>query len=367
MKKIYVLLISSLVVASCAKDNIAIDEVETLGKRQIYATIHDDADTRVQLNELVQTVWTAGDVINIYGPKTYGLYKFDGQTGDRTGVFSLNKEYTPIKDKVTKYFAVYPGQPEIDYSQTTAKNSELITYLQHNQTYVEGSYSPDANVMFGSSDDGSSYYFKNLVSYLRVSITGSRAVRSIDFFGNNKEIVAGKLYINSDNATASFRGDDVEAKRKITLDCGEEGVQLSETPQEFYIVVPALTYSKGFSVVVNFTDGSTFPKSTGKSRVFRKNCIQPMQVFSTDVDNWQNAYIYHYGKKIVMPKAGGGAVLGCVIWGDGNSTLYGQETSDEYEYTDGEESHIVTVQVAGAIELTIGSCLGISKIDLSNF
>lgn len=367
MKKIYVLLISSLVVVSCVKNDTTIDGVEAPRKDQIYATITDDDDTRVQLNESIQTVWTVGDMINIYGPKSYGLYKFDGQTGDRSGVFSLDKEYAAIKGKVTQYFAIYPGQPEIDYAQTTAKNSELITYLQHDQTYVAGSYSPDANVMFGSSKDGASYYFKNVVSYLRVSITGSRAVRSIDFFGNNKEIVAGKLYVNSDNATASFRGDDVEAKRKITLDCGEEGVQLSETPQEFYIVIPAISFSKGFSVVVNFTDGSAFPKSTGKKLTFVKNRIQPMKVFSTDIDSWQNAYIYHSGEKIIMPRAGGGAMTGCVIWGDGNTTLYGQETSDEYKYTDGEESHIVTVQAVGATELTIGSCLGISKIDLSNF
>ena len=372
MKKYYLILALSAILASCTNNNVVNDEPQpvAIARDKIYASI-DQNDTRVQLNDELKSVWTAGDQVTIYGPKEYSQWKFDGKTGDRVGVFSLVKAYEPMPDKVGKYYAVYPSLGEIDYSETTASNAELITELRSKQEYVKGSYCPKSNVMFGTSEDGASYLFKNVVSYLRLSIAGGvkepKTIKSIDVLGNNGEILAGRMYINSKEGTASFRGDDVTTSDIITLDCGKDGVVLSETPQEFYIVVPASPCYKGITVCVNFTDGTTYLRSTTKSINFRPNYIHPMATFSTDEEvEWQRAYIKHRGQKVAMPHISGSSALsGFVIWGDGNMSMFGGE--NDYRYTDGEEEHTVTIQVVGAHQFQMNHCTGITHIDLTNF
>ena len=370
MKKYYLILALAAILVSCAKNDVALDEQPiAVSINKVYASIGDD--TRVQLNQELKSVWNAGDEITIIGPKEYSQWSFDGKTGDRVGVFSRVETFEPMLNKVNKYFAIYPGMGNIDYSQTTATNAEIITQLRDKQDYVKGTYCPKANVMFGTSADGSSYQFKNIVSYLRLSITCDpeepKTVKSIDLLGNNGETLAGRMYINSENGSTSFRGDDVTTVESITLNCGNGGVQLSETPQEFYFVVPVVSCYKGITVCVNFTDGSTYMRSTTKSINFRPNYIHPMAVFSVDEEvEWQSAYITHYGERAVMPKViGSAAVSGFVVWGDGNVSMFNEE--NDHVYTDGQDKHIITVQAAGAHQLELKHCTGVSHIDLTNF
>ena len=372
MKKCYLILALAAILTSCTNNNVVNDQPQpaSIARDKIYASIGDD-NTRVQLNEELKSVWTAGDEVTIYGPKEYSSWKFSGNTGDRVGVFSLVKAYEPVADKVSKYYAVYPSLGEIDYAQTTASNAELITELRAKQTYTKGTYCPKSNVMFGTSEDGASYLFKNVVSYLRLSIAGGaeeqKVIKSIDVLGNNGEILAGRMYINSNEGTASFRADDVTTSDMITLDCGKDGVALSPTPQEFYIVVPASPCYKGITVCVNFTDGTSYLRSTTKSINFRPNYIHPMATFSTDEEvDWQTAYITHRGPRVAMPHVyGSSALSGFVIWGDGNMAMFGGE--NDYRYQDGEEEHIVTIQVVGAHQFEMKHCTGITHIDLTNF
>ena len=373
MKKWYLVLVLAAVITSCTKDNTAVDEQPiAISKDKIYATIGGEEDkTRVQLNEELKSVWNSGDEITIIGPKEYSQWTFGGKTGDRVGVFNRKDTFDPMLDKVSRYYAIYPGMGNIDYSQTTATNAELITELRSKQDYVKGTYCPKSNVMFGSSDDGSSYLFKNVVSYLRLSIAGSsedpKTVKSVDVLGNNGEILAGRMYINSNEGTASFRADDVTTSDVITVDCGKSGILLSETPTEFYFVVPALPCYKGITVCVNFTDGSTYMRSTTKSINFRPNYIHPMAVFSVDEEvAWQCAYITHRGERAALPQVyGSAAVSGCVMWGDGTVSMFNEE--NDHRYQDGEEQHTITVQAAGAHKLELKHCTGVSRIDLSNF
>ena len=370
MKKCYLILALSAILASCTKNDVAIDQPNTMARDKIYASI-GESDTRVQLNENLKSVWTAGDQVTIFGPKEYSQWKFDGNTGDRVGVFSLVEAFDPMLDKVSKFYAVYPGLGNIDYSQTTAANAELITELKSVQNYVKGTYCPKSNVMFGTSEDGSSYLFKNIVSYLRLSIAGGvkepKTVKSIDVLGNNGEILAGRMYINSKDGTASFRADDVTTSDMITLDCGKDGIALSETPQEFYIVVPAAPCYKGITVCVNFTDGTSYLRSTTRSINFRQNCIHPMATFSTDEElDWQTAYIKHRGPRVAMPHVyGSSALSGFVIWGDGNMSMFGGE--NDYRYQDGLDEHTITIQVVGAHQFELKHCTGVTHIDLTNF
>ena len=62
MKKCYLILVLAAVLASCAKNDVAMDEQPIAASiNKIYASIGDD--TRVQLNQELKSVWNAGDEI----------------------------------------------------------------------------------------------------------------------------------------------------------------------------------------------------------------------------------------------------------------------------------------------------------------
>lgn len=367
MKKMNILLLLALVMlAACSKDNTAIDQPVKLAEGKIYATIENDEDSRIQLNDQMQTVWTEGDKIVVFGPTSYARYAYDGKTGDRAGSFTKTDDFTAANGKFKKFYALASTDSYVDFMTTSATAEEIIATFPDHQNYISGSYGAGANVMIGSSDDGTTFAFKNLSAYLRVSLTGTKKVSHIELAGNSDEIIAGKAYFKYDDLYNPSYRFETGYSRTIRLDCGDEGVQLSEVePTEFTFAMIPTTFNKGFSILVCFTDGSVFPQSTTKTIKFDRNRISPMKVVSTEFSDWQKIYIYHSGLTIAAPQIGGAFVSGSIHWGDDNYSTLG--TSVDYNYTDGNPSHTVSIQAIGGTSLNLNHLDGVTKIDLSNF
>jgi hypothetical protein len=372
MKRGYLLLLFLVSLAACTNNNeVTIDEsAAAVADGKIYGMIDNDG-VRVQLNSDVQTVWNEKDEITILGPNQYAQYRFDGKTGDRSGTFSNVESFDPIRDKVVKYYALYPGHGNLDYATTRAAKAEMIAKLPSVQKYVKDSYCPNSNVMVGESNDGSSYVFKNVVAYLRLSLVGQKAVKSIHLKGNNREFIAGELFVNTETLKVSLKSDDIGNSKDITLDCGD-GVQLSDTPTNFHFVVPTINLDKGFIIVVEFTDGSVFTKVRPTRINFMRNYLYPLSVLNVDPsDEEKYVFMYHSGNVAPVPQLYLTADVfapGSVSWGDGTVTILGSdEDVEDYTYTDDNPTHTITVQSNDANLFILNHCTGISRIDLSNF
>lgn len=373
MKKIYLfMLLTSVMLASCAKDTTVDVEPTDTNPNTIFATIEHSDNSRVQINEKVQTVWTEGDHITTMGPGIYSRYKFNGKTGDRAGSFELAENYIETKDAVMSrlnaHYAVYSTDDYIDYGTTTVENTSFaVATFPTVQTHVEGTYDPTANVMAGTSEDGKSFVFQNVSAYLRVSFTGTKIVKRLELQGNNEETIAGRTYFDlADINNPKFRWE-VGSSKSIILECGDKGVQLSNEPTEFMFALIPTTFTKGFTVLVTFTDGTVFSITATKEIQLMRNHIRPMAVSGTEgsVDN--SIYIYHKGEVVAMPQITGGAsTTGTISWGDGGTALVGRSTAD-YVYQDGKPKHTITVQVTAAASMTMSHMVGVEKIDLSNF
>lgn len=368
MKRVYLSLLLLVTLVACTNNDAKIDKTEAAVDGKIYATI-DNGGSRVHLNSDVQTVWNEGDEITILGPTSYAQYRFDGKTGDRSGTFSNVESFAPILDKATQFNALYPGHGNLNYSETRAVKDEMIATLLPVQKYTKDSYYPKSNIMIGSSPDGSSYVFKNVVSYLRLSLVGQKAIKSIQLKGNNSEFLAGQLFINTSTLKTHLKGDDSGNSKNVILDCGD-GVQLSETPIDFYFTLPAMTLSKGFSLVIEFTDGTLFSRTRAKQFSLNRNTVYPMAVLNVDPsDKDMYVYIDHAGTHITTPQIFAIQDIpasGSVIWGDGTVALL-EGQSDDYIYSDGKPTHKVTIQTSDANIITLKHCKGISRIDFSNF
>lgn len=354
---------------SCTQNAVDEPRMES-AMNKIYATIDDSEyansndDTRVELNNKKQTVWTAGDKILTFEYGNIYEWKFDGKTGDRNGSFSQTGEsYTDPYWETTiydQYYAVYLS--DLAVVQFGDMSPGFVTTLPATQYYKDHSYGLNTNAMLGTSSDGKNYQFINLMGYLRLSLTGNKVVKSITLESNNGETIAAKMYVYKNGMSLP---KDLKST-SITLDCGD-GVQLTDVPTEFYFTILPTTLSKGISVVVNFTDGTVFPKSTSKSITLERNTIQPMKSFDTGGEvEWQTISISHTGNKIYAPYFyGSSALTGYIYWGDDYMSDVNSVTS--YTYEDDAASHAITVKAMGATAIEINNCQGISEIDLTNF
>lgn len=374
MKRLFLFALTALVLGSCAQDkteDIALNDGQT-----IYATIAEmEGAGRVQLNENKQTTWTAGDHIVVYSATQMLEYEFTGNTGDRSGSFRnlgyYNIDMSQFNIPENQWWAVYSTDGRYKPQLINTNLGPLPYFLMdipNTTDYIKGSYGLSANAMLGSSNDGANFQFINLFGYLRISAVGSQKVTRVILESLTGEtMLAGHFAVVPDypNATIGFDADPDAVPYQV-INCGE-GVQLSNTPTDFYFALKPMNIEGGINVTLEFEDGSTYTKSTDKTIPIVRNTIQPMAVINANASvESQVATIYHSGTTVYAPLLEGSRVSGRIEWGDGAYSMLDALTSS-YTYEDGQSSHVITITATNATSLSLDRCTGITKIDLSNF
>lgn len=337
------------------------DREELENEEFIYATISEE--TRVQLNSQKKTVWTAEDQIWAFYPDEPSVWTFTGNTGDRTGTFRKTAYGSyPADYDFDNIYAVYPRSLFLGWSS----NPGVTPFFMNAPSllnYVPGGYAVGENLMLGVSDDGTDFRFTNLSSYLKLSISGSRVVTSITVTGNSEENLAGAFYFFAAKPDEIIWSSNLS--KSVTLDCGD-GVQLSSTPSEFIITMMPVDFSAGFSVDIQFSDGTHFTQRTSKPVSLDRNVIQPMSLIKTDIEDWQYVVISHTGKYLYRPiPEGTSSMNGSFLWGDGTESDF-TLGNGFHEFTDGGSSHTVTLKSVNVTGLKFRDMSGITRIDMSN-
>lgn len=228
----------------------------------------DAADATRAGYDGAKSTWNAGDVIGVSFDTTNKNLQFPQEAGslsaDGTSVRYSGTLVNPISGNVT-CTAYYPYS-----SSATVSGQSITTTFPAIQTYVAGGYKglPLFATYTGDSK-AVKLPFKNLFSVIKLSLakgsalTGTVKLQSIVFQGNNGETVAGAMTVNMSGSTpvVSYTGTG----KTLKLDCGD-GVTLTTTPQIFYIAVPAIHYTKGYSFSF-VTDKGQVTKSAKNSGV----------------------------------------------------------------------------------------------------
>ena len=113
----------------------------------LYATLDSDT-TRIELNNELNTVWSAGDAVSLfYRTTANNRFTFIGATGDKSGTLERETAYTgtAMEDIV----AIYPYSEE--YVVDLATNTVEIE-LPATQHYLTGSYGVGDNPMLYAGD-----------------------------------------------------------------------------------------------------------------------------------------------------------------------------------------------------------------------
>ena len=274
MKQILLGLLSLAALASCSiKDDLQPD----LAVGRFRATLEQptpDVSTKAFATHDVDAkkyhiYWNADDRVSIFEDDTFNReFRFKGKDGAASGSFTrvgsdpgqldANPINTPFQ------YAVYP------YRDTNAcdQDGTLTVQLPSNQDFYNDKRGVGARMLMVARAEDGDFSFKHIGSYVGITLKGAGVrVASISFQGNNSETLAGAMAItfnNNNEPIVNFIPNDESLSDVITM-AFEEPVTLSSEEQEFWLVLPSITLSKGYTMTVMDPDGGVFQKITSES------------------------------------------------------------------------------------------------------
>lgn len=273
----------ALLLGGCANEESYNIESELVVER-VFTTSFEQNETRTYIEEGNLLRWNAGDQVSLFDGNTLNRqYKFDGETGDNAGTFSIVSKPFGTGNDLNCHYAVYPYSSDVKITE----NGVITATLPANQNYKENSFGLGANTMVAVTKDLDDTFlkFSNTGGYLKLQLYGNDIrVKSITLTGNNNEKLAGKVNITpiygQEPTTTMIDG----ATSSITLNCGE-GIQIGSTIEsatDFWMVVPTTKFANGLSITIEDTDGGTFVKSTSNVVNIERNVIKPMTAFEVE-------------------------------------------------------------------------------------
>lgn len=287
MKNFLSLLLPLAMLASgCAQEELQNDLLDSQGGR-VFTASFEQNETRTYLEEGSLLRWNAGDQIALFDGNTLNRkYKFDGETGDNSGTFSIVSNPFGTGNDLDCHYAVCPYASGVKITE----NGVITATLPAEQSYAENSFGICANTMVAVTKDLDDTFlkFKNVGGYLKLQLYGDDIiVKSISLTGGGNEKIAGKASI-----TPVFGQEPVvtmsdDATSGIILNCGE-GVKIGTTAESataFWIVVPPTTFENGFVITITDINSETFTKSTSNEITVERNVIKPMKAFEVEMGN----------------------------------------------------------------------------------
>lgn len=242
MKKILLLsaaVLSILAAVSCAKEEQeTVDRVAKTKHRTVLSATLPSPKTA--LGDLTAGVWPnywkTDDQIIVNGVTSeYLEAQYDGQD---TATFTFDELLTQ------PYYAAYPVSAVSDYNEGTA----TVT-LPAVQSYVEGSYDPEAFILCGQNS-GSALSLDPKVSIIHLSFTGNASICRIKLTGGSGTALSGTFSTDFVDLTPVSASNVVELK-------ASDAIQL---PADFFITVPVGLVG-ALNVTAYDTDGGKMSKN----------------------------------------------------------------------------------------------------------
>ena len=243
LRNIFILL-TALLFVSCSQEigrNTAM--IPAGGEIVISATMEEPGcASRTELKDGSAVVWSKEDAIALLTASTKD--RFVISSGEGTG----SAEFFGTPSGSAPYYAFYP------YSEDCRVSDGALEFkLPETQSFVNKSFSPGASPAIATMQDlASGANFKNVCGILQVNLCGAgklQYVEVIDLAGNSLWGDC-RLLLDGKQGTAEQTMTVSGGSNHLTIDIGKEISLTASTPKVFNFVVPAGSFSKGFSVKV---------------------------------------------------------------------------------------------------------------------
>lgn len=244
-----------------------------------------ETETKAFVDDNLSFCWNENDRISVFNGSTVNQeYCFTGQDGDKSGIFSVVSK-TESTEELSGNYAVYPYDKNIGI---TTKGVLSLT-IPSVQKYAENSFGKNSAVFVAITNDVSDkkLKFHSICGYLRIRVYGGIVVKSIEIRGNHSEKLSGQCTVsieNSNEPNICFSNDSEDV---IMLDCGD-GIVTGEFPSQavsFWVVIPPIVFSDGFSITITDKNGLTTTHVTNTCRKVVSNHIYSMKTMSHGLED----------------------------------------------------------------------------------
>lgn len=291
-KRICQIAVIAFAIIGCQKTEIGNYEKITVAS-DFRGEVEGLLETKTTLDKNNNVRWSEGDQVIIFNGSTLGgKYQI---TEDSVGETSAGFEY--IEDAVGGFvsgsdidhnIAFYPFSSKVkcakgDDKEPTESYELTKISIPSVQQYCEDSFGQETFPMVAVTSSVSDYRltFKNVFGGMKLQLKGDCVVSSITVTGFSSEPLAGtasvKAFVDGSAPTVSIVAD---ASTSVTLDCGEQGVELNEdVATNFIIALPPTVFTSGFSVSIVDKEGRLMIIKTSKeNKIYRSSLLKMPEI-----------------------------------------------------------------------------------------
>lgn len=257
MKKLFILMMLAGIMCACEKTSID-EEINQGSNENPEVEIPEDY---IRLDLLADESRTS------YA----GNGKLAWKDGDQVAV--NNKAYDVVSDGSTAYVYVPKASTYTVLYPFELRDGAKRVVLQPQQLYAEGSFGDKALPMYGSGKASTGVTLRAVCGVLKLKLTGSATISSIGITDRAGGALCGFFEYSSGTATV-VSGSDYVSHPSVVLNCENVGgVKLNASGVDFYIVLPAKTYSSGLKISISDTSGKAMVIDSTTPRTIKVNDI----------------------------------------------------------------------------------------------
>ena len=241
--RLCVLFLALALSSACVREEYVEYAAVELTARMEYDT-DTDTDTKTTLsgleNGMYYPLWSAGDEIAVFVDGASEPSKFTLNSGEGTTVASFTGSR-----QGDEYVTIYP------YDMADNMSDGIISLtLPQTQKYIPESFGQGSFPMIATGGSDGSLKFMNLCSVLKISLTGTAAIRNVKLTANNDNtFMSGPASVKTDYAASSESQLSMSAGGSRSVVLETKGLEISEdSPADVFIVVPSQTYAGGFTI-----------------------------------------------------------------------------------------------------------------------
>lgn len=308
MRKLFNLFAAALVMlaaASCEKNEVLPDN-NTNGKVITLKATINNGETKTSLGKkgtdgTYPVLWSKGDeivVIQIDDITLNQVNTFRLSTGDETTSATFTcvnaVDFDPSKD----YLAVYPASAVDIFNGFKGFN------FSSTQTYKQNSFGDGVMPMLAYKGENSVLNFTNAFGILKLQLKGAVGEKVKSIVITSDKPLNGKAVHMAEKITLVGVSDE---NKKLTLDCGAEGVELNTNEAtDFLISIPPGEHN--FTITVNSTIGD-IPKTYNltTTQTIEAGAIKKMAVMDFSVAYIENGV--YLGDGVALPNGNGGNII----------------------------------------------------------
>lgn len=263
--------LASLGIISCTQEmeGTGLDSREQAGKLQkvsqhlvVQASLADEEpSTKTELDADGKFMWSPGDQINLIFNEGCGdVFTYNGNVPARfasfDGILHTSFGYDPENQTVSDYYfwGVYP------YSQSNEVVVDNGVHLLHTsipaeQITGENTWGPGQFVYIAQSSN-LMLGFRNLCGGLMLHFTRD-GIKEIRIKGNNNEILAGEVYVSTNNNVPKIESNGETTYTEISVKPFGTGTtaatfkkSTSTNTYYYYVALPPINFTNGFTITM---------------------------------------------------------------------------------------------------------------------